>query len=248
MKTLSEIAHAHNINSFEQLASFLSSYQIYFKSKNGSINHTKMKQLSIEAKKASAEVENLTNNYCQALISREKTFAIIPEIGNILQTHLTSLNLPKSTMRQSQKLAKKLGSFQAISNENLKTLTLEVKETGKHLREIDNLESKYDKIMLAFSLMISLLESCPDFHSTESIPCLASLKESFSKLRTANNTLKEIRSEIVKARMGRYNIMYKTNHGLVDIAHDTKVFVKSNYGGESKEWKQVQAIEFKRLK
>lgn len=247
MKTISETAHAQNISSFEQLVTYLSSHQVAFKSKNKVINHAELKQLSAEAKTASQKVDFLTDEYCKALTKREKLFESMPIIGNNLQNLLPSLNIEKDKLDACLKAAKKLSTFQPISNASLQLLCKEVKETAKHLREIDKLEPSYTKIIQNFSLLIAELEKSPSLKPKSPKLSLPSLNETLLCIDVANSRLSDIRSQIIKARMGRTAILYKEDEGLVDVAHDTKVYIKRCFGGESKEWKEVSSIPFKRI-
>jgi len=50
------------------------------------------------------------------------------------------------------------------------------------------------------------------------------------------------------ARITRNDILYKPNTGLVDIAIDTKTYIKSVFGASSPQYKQVSGLEFKTVK
>ncbi len=246
MKTLSETANAQNIKSMEQLSSYLSSYKVNFKSKNLIINNAKLEQLTNNAKEASQKVAVLTNSYCQALINREDTFKLLTTAANSVLKDLNSLDISKDKLNKIYRLVEKVSSFESIENKKLKLLLLEVEESGRYLKEIDNSEKKYTKITLAFALLIDLLESYSNIDETTIK--IDSLKELHNKLITTNRILKEVRSQIINARKGLYNTIYKNNTGLVDVAHDTKVFMRKTYGNNSKEWEKVSSIEFKRIK
>lgn len=50
------------------------------------------------------------------------------------------------------------------------------------------------------------------------------------------------------ARITRNDIMYKETTCLVDVALDTKSYIKSGYGASSPQDKQVSKLEFKVIK
>jgi hypothetical protein len=114
MKTISETAHAQNIQSFEQLVSYLSSHQVAFKSRSKLINDAELKQISNEAKTASQKVDFLTDEYCKALVKRETLFQIVPTIGKSLCSALPNSHIEKSSLENCLKLSKKLSSFHHI--------------------------------------------------------------------------------------------------------------------------------------
>lgn len=247
MKTISEIAYVQNMQNFELLVSYLEAYSVQFKSKNRLINYDSLKSLSQNAKNALLKVEFLTDEYCETLSKREKSFSAIPHLGKGIALYLLGSEMDKQQLAACLQSCKKLQAFQSLHADYVDLLRIEVKETGKHLLELDRIEPKYAKILEIFNNLLHQLESSPAYTPTQSKITTASIRETILCLQVTNNRLKDIRSLIVQARMGRTNIMYKTNEGLVDVAHDTKVYVKTAYGRESKEWEKVSAIPFKRL-
>lgn len=247
MKTISEIAHAQNMHNFEQLVSYLEAYSVQFKSKNRFIDYATLKNLSQDAKNAIQRVEFLTDEYCEALSKREKSFSHISQLGKGIALYLIDSEMDTKQLAVCLHQCKKLQAFHSMTTEYVDILRNEVKETGKHILKVDRIEPRYIKILEIFSDLLHQLESSPAYTPTQNKITIAYLKETILCLQVTNSRLKDIRALIVQARMGRTNIMYKTNEGLVDVAHDTKVYVKSTYGVESKEWKKVSEIPFKRI-
>jgi hypothetical protein len=50
--------------------------------------------------------------------------------------------------------------------------------------------------------------------------------------------------QLSNARISRNDVLYKENIGLVDIAFDTKVYIKSVFGASSPQFKQVSKLNF----
>ena len=79
----------------------------------------------------------------------------------------------------------------------------------------------------------SIVENKSDFYSGETF-----VKQGFRN-NFVQHTLYEVIRPLSNARISRNDILYKANTGLVDIALDTKTYIKSLYGATSPQYKQV---------
>ena len=85
-----------------------------------------------------------------------------------------------------------------------------------------------------------LLESTPLYAPNEEDLKVASLKALYTSLKTTNTEVLTTSIQLSNARINRNEILYKPITGLVDIASDTKTYLKSVFGATSPQYKHDQ--------
>ena len=76
---------------------------------------------------------------------------------------------------------------------------------------------------------------------------ISTLTALYEDLKAKNTAVVETTTPLSNSRIARNEVMYKPLAGLVDIAFDTKVYIKSVFGPSSPQYKQVSKLEFKSL-
>ena len=106
----------------------------------------------------------------------------------------------------------------------------------------------FDNRIENFDRLIMLLSSIPLYNPNEE-----ELK--VETLKALHNQLKEKNSEVIlpivqlsNSRMTRNKILYSENTGLVDVALDSKTYIKSIFGATSPQYKQISKLRFIRPK
>lgn len=94
---------------------------------------------------------------------------------------------------------------------------------------------------------ISLLSSIPQYAPNEEELKVTSLSTLLDSLRAKNTDVITAEVQLSNARIARNDIQNKPLTGLVDIALDTKIYIKSVFGASSPQYKQVSKLEFKRI-
>ena len=89
-----------------------------------------------------------------------------------------------------------------------------------------------------------LLESTPPYAPNEEDLKVASLKALYTSLKTTNTEVLTTSIQLSNARINRNEILYKPITGLVDIASDTKTYLKSVFGATSPQYKQISKLKF----
>ena len=74
------------------------------------------------------------------------------------------------------------------------------------------------------------------------------LNNRLTVLTRLNSALKTADAQADAARTQRDTILYASKTGLVDIAMDSKLYVKSAYGASSPQYKSISGIIFSRLR
>jgi hypothetical protein len=63
-------------------------------------------------------------------------------------------------------------------------------------------------------------------------------------MKTSNTAVITATTNYINARINRDNLLYKKGVGVVEIAQESKEYVKSVFGTKSPQYKQVSSIRF----
>jgi len=119
---------------------------------------------------------------------------------------------------------------------------------GKSATEISTSQMSYNSRLENFAKLINLLASVPQYKPNEVELTVAALTTMYNDLKAKNAAVVAATIPLSNTRISRNDILYKKLTGLVDIAFDTKVYIKSEFGATSPQYKQVSKLEFKALK
>ena len=96
--------------------------------------------------------------------------------------------------------------------------------------------------------LVQLLTSIAAYTPNEADLKPAALSALFADMKTKNAAVLAASTPLNNLRIARNALLYTPGTGLVDIAHDTKKYVKSIYGPTSAQYKQVSPIKFTKIK
>ena len=93
-----------------------------------------------------------------------------------------------------------------------------------------------------------LLSSVPLYNPNEEELKIEILKALYSQLKEKNTEVILPIVQLSNSRITRNEILYRENTGLVDIALDSKTYIKSIFGATSPQYKQISKLKFIRPK
>jgi len=105
----------------------------------------------------------------------------------------------------------------------------------------------YDNRVENLYKLLMLLNSIPQYNPNEEELKISTLTALYEDLKAKNTAVVETTTPLSNSRIARNDVMYKPLSGLVDIAFDSKVYIKSVFGPSSPQYKQVSKLEFKSL-
>lgn len=107
------------------------------------------------------------------------------------------------------------------------------------------MQLSYDSKLDNMDKLITLLVSVPLYKPNEEDLKVNTLKTLYSNLNSLNSNVVSAFINLSNARIARNNTLYNPLTGLVDIAFDTKMYIKSIFGASSPQFKQVSKVKFK---
>jgi hypothetical protein len=180
--------------------------------------------------------------YSNAVDAREVAFdpfgKLITRVNNALKASDTTPQVDESAQTIFRKLQGKRAGVKLSDQEK------DTEENGKEANQISVAQLSYDNKLENFDKLIMLLESTPLYAPNEEDLKVASLKALYTSLKTTNTEVLTTSIQLSNARINRNEILYKPITGLVDIASDTKTYLKSVFGATSPQYKQISKLKF----
>ena len=247
MASTTETGHAKNVSNFDELISFATGYGATFNPSKALIKLPALQAQSTASKSAVSAVNAALSAYSNAVSAREVAFEPFSKLStrilNALKATDTSTQVDESAETIIRKIQGKRATAKKTEEEKQALAT-----EGKSTKEISTSQMSYDSRLDSFDKLIKLLTSVPLYAPNEADLKVTALTTLYADLKAKNAAVVNTNTALSNARIARNDIMYKANTGLVDIALDTKTYIKSIYGATSKQYKQIYKLEFKTVK
>ena len=247
MTNTSETGHAKNVTNLESLITSIIALETSYNPSRDSIKLPALQALLTASKESLNAVNIAQATYSNAVAARKVAFEpfgkLITRVMNSLKASGASTQVVQSARTIVRKLQGRRASAK-ITEEEKKALEAE----GKEVNQISASQMSFDNRIENFDRLIMLLSSIPLYNPNEE-----ELK--VETLKALHNQLKEKNSEVIlpivqlsNSRMNRNKILYNENTGLVDVALDSKTYIKSIFGATSPQYKQISKLRFIRPK
>jgi hypothetical protein len=246
MASTSETGHAKNAANFDDLISFVTGYGVTYNPSRASINLAALQAISANAKNAISALNAALPAYSNAVATREVAFAPLNKLITRVINALKSTDTTDQVDDSAKTLARKIQGTRAKAKKTDEEKAA-LAAAGTTVVEISSSQMGYDNRLDNFDKLIKLLASIPLYAPNEADLKVTALSTLYDDLKTKNTAVVTAATPLSNARISRNDIMYKANTGLVDIALDTKSYIKSLYGATSPQYKQVSKLEFKTI-
>lgn len=247
MTSTTETGHAKNVANFDDLISFVTGYGTAYNPSKATIKLTALQTLSTSAKTAINAVNAALPAYSNAVAAREAAFEPLSKLITRVNNALKATDTTEQVDESAKTLVRKIQGSRATAKKTEEEITAE-KAEGKETKEISSSQMSYDSRLDNFDKLIKLLTSVTLYAPNEADLKVTALTTLYNDLKAKNTAVVTATTPLSNARIARNEILYKTNTGLVDIALDTKTYIKSLYGATSPQYKQVSKLEFKAVK
>ena len=244
MTNTSETGHAKNVTNLESLITSIIALETSYNPSRDSIKLPALQALLTASTESLNAVNIAQAAYSNAVAARKVAFEPFSKLITRVMNSLKASGASTQVVQSARTIVRKLQGRRAsakITEEEKKALEAE----GKEVNQISASQMSFDNRIENFDRLIMLLSSIPLYNPNE-----AELK--VEALKALHNQLKEKNTEVIlpivqlsNSRIARNKILYKENTGLVDIAVDSKTYIKSVFGTTSPQYKQVSRLYFK---
>jgi hypothetical protein len=240
MKSNSETGHAKNVANFQNLINFVNSYGPTYNPAKDKLKIPNLNTIATNAETNLANVALKNTEFNNAINNRAMAFenlrSLATRLVNALETTDASRKMIEDAKGFNRKLqGKRAGAIPRHTNENEPAPVT-----------ISTSQQSYDQQIQHFRALIMVLQSEESYQPNEAELKIDTLTAKQNELLVKNNAVSVAHTGISNARIARNKALYNDTTGLVDIAFEIKKYIKSAYGATSPEFKQVNAIEFKK--
>ncbi len=216
-----------------------------------------MNTLKTSANTAIANVSATFTTFKNATNSREIVFLPLKKLSTRIMGALKASGVPKQTMKDALTINHKLQGKRAKpivvppnnnnNNNNLQAIPNNPPPVDLP-KNISVSQQSYGSQIEYFGKLIDLLTATPLYNPNEVDLKLLALNTLLTNMKTTNTVVITATTNFSNARITRTKTLYADVTGLVDVAAECKSYVKSVFGANSLEYKQVSKIQFKKQK
>jgi hypothetical protein len=244
MSKTSETGHAKNVANFEELITYVQSYNGEYNPSRGSIKVDALQSLLANGKQRMADFNIALSPYKIAAAERETAFEPLNKFTTRLVNSLKATDTSAQMDNTVKSIARKIKGERATPKK--KVVAVQQGETADvSEKEISVAQTSYNNRLENFSKLFVQLQNIPEFRPNELELQPQAIKAFYDNMVEKNNTAILTTVALSNARIARNKVLYEPITGMLDIAFDTKVYIKSLYGARSPQYKQVGGIQFK---
>lgn len=244
MSSTSETGHAKNVANLDSLISSVTAFGSSYNPSKESIKLTALKALQGAAKDSLNSLYIAQATHSNAVAARENAFEPLSKLSTRIYNSLRATDSTEQVDRSVQAIVRKLQGRRAsprIGEQDKKLL----EEQGVEVNQISASQMSYDSRLENLDRLIMLLSNIGEYKPNEVELKSETLRALYDDLKNKNSAVIAASVELSNSRIKRNNILYSKNTGLIDIAFDSKIYIKSVFGATSPQFKQVSKLYFK---
>jgi hypothetical protein len=247
MSSTTETGHAKNVANFEDLISFCTKYGTQYNPSKTSIKLPALNTLYTSAKNSLTAINTALPPHTNAVNAREIVFKPLSKLITRVVNAVAASNVSKQVLADVKTIARKIQGKRA--SDKLPTIVDDPNTPeDESQKSISASQMSFDSRIENMEKLIQLLASQTGYTPNENDLKVATLTTLLADMRTKNTAAVNTFTPLSNARIVRNTTLYATGTGLVDIAGEVKMYVKSVFDGTSPQYKQVSGLKFTKRK
>lgn len=246
MATSSATGHVKNVDNLDTLISSVIGYGAAFNPAKASLKFPALQALSATGRNAIAAEHNGNVAEKNAGDARVAAFKLLSPLVSRTMNALRASDASTQAIEAVQMIARKIQGSTASSKKK-EAAPADAAAEAKPVRHIISQRMDFETRLDSFDLFIKQIASITQYNPNEPELKVTGLTAFYTDLKTKNIAAINAATQHNNARISRNDILYRDNTGLVDIALDTKTYVKSVFGASSPQYKQISKLLFKKL-
>jgi len=243
MASVSETGHAKNIANFQDLISFCQGYGANYNPAKESLKIPQLQALYQSAQDKLNATKTQKTAFDYATNERRNAFKDLKPLSTKIVNAFAVSGADALAQNNLKSINKKL---QGSTSGAKKTETTATSTTNPETtKTISTSQQSYDRLIDHFINTIQVLEQNPVYAPNENNLQVDSLKDKLTELQTKNTNLINTYTSYSNAMIERNQILYNPLTGIIQTSKEVKQYIKSIFGANSPQYKQVSGIEFK---
>lgn len=239
MASKSETGHAKNVATFEELISFAKGLGVKYNPSKEFIKVVSLENLHVTAKAAltthkisKTDFNNATNKRAEVVEPMRKLSTRIVAASAVF--------VSEATLDDVKGIHRKIQGIRAPK------ATPKPKEGEEPPSDkiISASQQSYDSLIDHFEKMVETVSKQPDYKPNEPELAVAGLRAKLAEMQAANSEAINAGTILINARINRDVILYNNFSGLIAAVANVKNYIKSAFGYNSPQHKQVTGLKF----
>lgn len=247
MATTSATGHVKNVDNLETLISSVTGYGATYNPAKNSLKLPALQALSVSGRNAIAAEHNGKVVEKNAGDARVAAFKLLGPLVTRTLNALRASDASAQAIEAANMIAHKIKGNTATSKKK-EAETADAAMDANPVRHIIAQRTDFETRLDLFDLFIKQIASITQYNPNEAELKVAGLTAFFNDLKAKNTAAINAATQHSNARISRNDILYRDSTGLVDIAVDTKLYVKSVFGASSPQYKQIAKLAFRKPK
>ena len=238
---MSETGHAKQVATFETLVSFVTGYGGDYKPSNPVIE---LVQLNAALASAQTMIDGVTTGLIGWKVKvndRESEFQGIGKFMTRLSASYASCGAAPNAIDDMKGFARKVAGARKgkIEIDDPNTPENEAAHNSVSQRS-------YTQVVEHFDNAIELCMNTPQFTPNEAELTVVAMQAKSAAMKVANTAVTNSVTTLSNNRLDRNSVLYTDAISLYELAKLVKLYVKSLYGADSPQYKQISGLEFKK--
>lgn len=235
---MAETGHARNVERFAQLISFVQGYGADYAPANTAITLVNLQAKLAESQTGIDGVSSTKAPWTVAVNERQNEFAELrPRITRVVNSFSAS-GPPNNAVKDVKTFKRRIDGVKLKTTPKGGTGTPDDDGKGNSASQ-----QSYTQLTEHFDNLIELLTSS-GYAPNEADLKLAALTAYSTALKNANTAVISATTPWSNARITRDEALYAEGTGLIALAALVKKYVKSIYGADSPQYKQISGLKF----
>lgn len=240
MASVSEVGHAKNIANLQDLISFCQGYGAVYNPTKSSLTIASLQTLYQTSLTSLNTAKTQKTSFDNATNERRNAFVPLKPLATKIVNAFAVSGVDTLAVANAKTVNKKL---QGSSKKPATVATETPTTTG-----ISTSQQSYDRLIDHFANLIEVLQQNTLYNPNENDLKVTALQAKLTELQTKNSNLINAYTQYSNAMIQRNQILYNPLAGLVQTTKEVKQYVKSIFGANSPQYKQVGGLEFKVIK
>lgn len=239
---MAETGHAKNVANLATMISFVDGYGVDYKPSNVMIQLPQLNALLASSNASLDDVQVKLAPWKSEVADRENEYKGIRPLSTRLVNAADAAGLPANKVDNVKTYNRQIQGARA------KALPVDDPDTPENEAAGNSVSHQsYVQIAESFSQQIAILAGEPLYAPNEVELQVATLQAKLAAMEAANAAVTATATPLSNSRIARNQVLYAEDTGLCDIASLVKKYVKSLYGADSPQYKQISGLEFRKV-
>lgn len=234
--SVSETGHAKNVANFETEIAFCIGYGADYNPVNPILTISNLQVKWDNAKLRLKAVKDTKEPFDSVTGSRQILFKPVRPLTTRVINALIASNAPATVVKDARTIIRKINGKRAS----------QIKEDIADTKMISVSQQSYDRLVDNLEELIVLVQTETLYNPNESELKTTALQIVLNELTAANTSVRNAFVPYSNAMIARDVELYALETGLVDLAFEVKSYVKSLFGSNSPQYRQISGLIFKR--